>query len=369
VLRVPYVDLSLLRSAFREEVLSAVEAVLSRGEFILGDEVAQFESEFAMYCGTRYAVGVANGTDALILCLKALGIGAGHEVITVPNSFVATAACIALVGAVPVFVDVGDDYNVNPQLIEGAITPRTRAILPVHLTGRPAEMRSIVGIAERYGLAVIEDAAQAVGARYCGQPVGSFGQTGCFSLHPLKNLGGCGDGGIIVTNDQAIYEHLIKARNHGLRNRDECDFWSINSRLDSLQAAILRVRLKHVDNWNQVRRDNAAFYRDALKGVVKVPEERPHEYSVYHTFMLRARRRDELQQYLLDRGVGCAVHYPIPIHVQEAYRRSGLPTGHFPQAEIQAQEILSLPVHPELTYSQLTEVVECIKEFYRANPA
>jgi len=345
-------------------LLVAINRVLGHGGFILGDEVASFESEFATYCETRYSVGVGNGTDALFLALKATEVGPGDEVITAPNSFLSSAACIALTGARPVFVDVKDDLNIDPSKLEAAITPRTRAILPVHLTGRPADMAPILEIAERHDLVVVEDAAQAVGARYRGKRVGSLGTVGCFSFHPLKNLNAPGDGGAITTNVPEIYEYLVKARNHGLRTRDEAEFWSVNSRLDSLHAAILRVKLKYLDAQTEARRITASWYQKHLADVVAVPEDRVDEHAVYHTFIIQTDRRDELQRNLAAKGVETKIHYPIPIHLQKAARDLGYEPGAFPVAEEQAKRVLSLPVYPELTADQKTIVVEGICEFF-----
>jgi len=361
---VPYVNLALQHQAIKTELLSAVEAVLDHGGFILGPEVQTFEQCFAEFCGVRYAVGVGTGTDALFLSLRALGIGPGDEVITVPNSFLASASSVALVGARPVFVDVREDYNINPDLIEMAITPRTKAITPVHLTGRTADMSTILAVAAKHDLAVVEDAAQAVGTKYHGQQVGSFGVAGCFSFHPLKNLSACGDGGIITTNNAAVYRYLLKARNHGLCNRNESEFWSINSRLDVMQAAMLQIKLKYLSAWTEARRANAAFYLEHLANVVEMPQEQPYEYSVYQTFIIQAKRRDELQHYLMERGVETKVHYHIPIHLQKAARFLGYKAGDFPVAERQALHILSLPIYPELTKEQREHVVYTIQEFY-----
>lgn len=364
-LSIPYLDLILQHSEIKDELLQSMANVLNHGQFILGHEVREFEEQFAAYCGTRYAVGVANGTDALVLALKTSGIGSGDEVITAPNSFLASASAIALTGATPVFIDVRDDFNLNPDLLEQAITPKTKAILPVHLTGRPADMHPILTIAERHGLAVIEDAAQAAGAKYHGKRVGSFGIAGCFSLHPLKNLNAFGDGGIITTNDESVYRYLLKARNHGLRGRDECEFWSVNSRLDTLQAAMLLVKLKYLNDSTEVRRSNAEFYQRHLSEVMQVPYEQSHEYCVYQTFVIQAEQRDELQNYLAQRGIDTKIHYPIPIHLQEAARSLGYKPGDFPVTELQSQRILSLPVYSGLNHEQLGYVVNAIREFYR----
>ncbi len=361
---VPYVDLAIRDAALRARMLEAADRVLRTGQFILGAEVEAFEREFAAYCGARCAVGVANGTDALVLALTALGIGPGDEVITAPNSFLASASAIALAGARPVFADVREDYNIDPACIEAAITPRTRAIVPVHLTGRPADMDAILALAERHGLAVVEDCAQAVGARYRHRGVGTFGQAGCFSLHPLKNLSACGDGGVIVTNDEALYRRLQRARNHGLRDRDACEFWSPNSRLDAIQAAMLRAKLPHLDTWTDARRAAASFYTGEIDGLVTCPRTAPHEHAVYHTYIVQADRRSDLIDFLAENGVGAKVHYPIPIHLQEAAQGLGYKRGDFPVVEAQCGRIVSLPVYPTLTEAQKTHVARTVRRFY-----
>ncbi|MFO1499932.1 MAG: DegT/DnrJ/EryC1/StrS family aminotransferase [Verrucomicrobiota bacterium] len=362
---VPYVDLGLQHRDIADELVSSVRRVLESGGFVLGEELEAFEREFAAYCGTRYAVGVANGTDAIVLTLKGLGIGKGDEVITAPNSFLASASAIALAGAVPVFADVTDDYNLDLGQVEAAIGPKTRAILAVHLTGRPANLSGLLNLAERHGLCLIEDAAQAVGAKFQGRRVGTFGAAGCFSLHPLKNLNACGDGGIIVTDDEQLRGYLLRARNHGLKTRDECEFWSYNSRLDTIQAAMLRVKLRFLDRWIEQRRENAARYSATLNGTVRLPiEERPYESSVFHTYVIRAERRDALQRHLADRGIGTRIHYPTPIHLQEAAQGLGYKPGDFPITECHCREILSLPVYSELSHERLLRVVDEIGCFY-----
>lgn len=366
-LQVPYVNLSAQHGPIRDEILAAIGRVLDHGQFILGEEVGVFERRFAELCGVRFAVGVNSGTDALILALRALGIGPGDEVITVPNSFVASTGCITLVGAQPIFVDICDDYNMDPDRLAGALTPRTKAILPVHLTGRPADMKPIMEFAKTHGLFVVEDCAQAVFAQYRDRHVGSFGTIGCFSLHPLKTLNACGDGGILTTNDPTLFERLRVLRNVGLKSRDACGLWSTNSRLDTLQAAILLVKLKYVREWTDKRRAHAWFYQQCLGDLpaVRVPVDRPYEKAVYHTFIIQAEQRDILRSYLATRGVGSAVHYPIVIHLQEAAAGLGYEEGCFPVAEQQAKKILSLPVYPELEKGQLEYVSECIHDFYR----
>jgi dTDP-4-amino-4,6-dideoxygalactose transaminase len=362
------VDVARQHATLKAELHEALDRVLSHGHFILGEEVEEFEQRFAGLCQTPFAIGVNSGTDALILSLRALGIGPGDEVITAPNSFVASAGCIALAGAKPVFVDVREDYNLDPALLEKAITPRTKAILPVHLTGRPADMDAIMGIARRHHLRVIEDAAQAVTAEYKGRRVGSFGDAGCFSLHPLKTLNACGDGGVVVTHSRELCEKVRLMRNLGLRTRENAVLWSSNSRLDTLQASLLLVKLKYVDEWTEKRRANARLYQEKLRGLpaVQVPMDAPHERAVYHTFVIQADRRDELKQYLADQGIGTTVHYAIPIHLQEAAAGLGYRRGDFPVAERQAARILSLPIYPELCREHLERVAETVRSFDRS---
>lgn len=365
-MKVPYVDLVAQHAPIKDELLAAVGNVIDHSQFILGHEVAEFERRFAELCGVHYAVGVNSGTDALILALRALDIGPGDEVITVANSFVASAGCVPLVGARPVFVDVREDYNIDPALIESALTPRTRAILPVHLTGRPANMDLITEIAQAHGLYVVGDCAQAVGAEYKGRRVGSFGDVGCFSLHPLKTLGACGDGGVLTTNDVGLYERFKDLRNIGLRAGNECVVWGHNSRLDTMQAAILLVKLEHLEEWTEERRANACFYQERLADLsqVCVPVDKPYERAVYQTFVIQARWRDQLKEHLAARGVGTAIHYPIPIHLQKAAIGLGYRVGSFPVIERQAGRILSLPVYPGLGSQQLEHVVDGLYSFY-----
>lgn len=368
-LRIPYVNLALQHQLIREEILKAVAGVIDSGQFILGEETERFEREFAELCQTRHAVGVNSGTDALMLALKILGIGPGDEVITAPNSYLASASCVALVGATPTFADVREDLNLDPAAVAAAITSRTRAIIPVHLTGKPAPMKELMQIAEKHKLAVIEDAAQAVGAKLDGKSVGAFGPAGCFSLHPLKNLNACGDGGVLVTNDEKIYQRARLLRNHGQPNRDECIEFSIVSRLDSVQAGILRVKMRHLEKVTSRRRANAEHYRARLQGCSRLscPKEGPGEFCVYHTFVVLADKRDELRAYLEKRGIGSAIHYPVPIHLMEAGRRLGHRPGEFPICERLAKRILSLPIYPELTNQQLDEVADAVLEFYQKN--
>jgi dTDP-4-amino-4,6-dideoxygalactose transaminase len=362
---VPYTALSQQVAEVKKELVSAFETVLDSGQYILGPEVRPFEQEFAAYCQAEYAVGIANGTCALHLVLRGLGLRDGDEVITAPNSFIASASSIALTGARPVFVDVGPDLNMDPNQIEDAITTRTKAIMPVHLTGRPARMDAIMEIAERHNLFVLEDAAQAIGTEFKGKRTGSLGHAGCFSLHPLKNLHAFGDGGMMTTNDQTIYEQMLLARNHGLRNRDACEFWSFNCRLDEVQAAMLRIQLKHLDKWTEKRRQLAFRYNDLLRPYVDVPDEGPDEYCTYQTYVVQAARRDELRQYLNENGVQALVHYPTPLHLQPTAQYLGYSADQFPMTMKAASRIMSLPLYPELSYAQQDRVVEVIADFYK----
>jgi dTDP-4-amino-4,6-dideoxygalactose transaminase len=365
-MKVPFVNLGLQNRLIKEELLDVVSGLLDSGQFILGDDLIRFETSFARLCGTKYALGVANGTDALFLSMKVLGIHQGDEVITAPNSYLASASSIFLAGATPVFADVREDFNIDPEKIRKAISSRTKAIIPVHLTGRPADMKAILAIAQEHHLAVIEDCAQAVCADYHDQPVGSFGNLGCFSLHPLKNLSACGDGGVITTNDEDLYQKLLKARNHGLRNRDECEFWSYNSRLDNLHAAMLNVKLNKLPEWTARRRDIASFYRERISVQdMIVPKDEPFEKAVYHTFILQTDRRDELKNFLAGKEIDTKIHYPVPIHLQHAARYLGYGKGDFPVTESQTERILSLPVFPELSDEQVEYVADTINSFFK----
>lgn len=363
---IPYINLAAQHQPLKSEILEAIGRVIDHGVFILGEEVTRFEEAFARLCGVRYAVGVNSGTDALVLALRALGIGPGDEVITVPNSFVASTTCIRLTGAKAVFVDIAGDYNIDPAKIEPAITPATKAILPVHLTGRPADMTAVMAIAKKHGLRVIEDAAQSVAAMHGGSAVGSFGDIGCFSLHPLKTLNACGDGGVMTTNDPAIYEELRILRNIGLKTRDDCVAWSMNSRLDTVQAAVLLVKLRFLEQWTEQRRANAKLYRECLAGIpeVEIPADRPEDRAVYHTFVVQVDRREALRRHLEAHGIGTAIHYPVPIHLSTVGRELGYSAGDFPVTERQASRIVSLPVYPELGTSAIHRVSETIRSFY-----
>lgn len=364
--KVKYVDLA--RQANVEGIISDIkEILLKTGQFTLGEPVVAFEERFARLCGTKYAVGVNSGTDALFLVLKALDIGPGDEVITAPNSFIATAGAIANAGARPVFVDVSDDFNIDLDLIEAAITPRTRAIMPVHLTGNPADMPGIMDIARKHKLYVIEDACQAVNASINGQMAGSFGIAGGFSFHPLKNLNVWGDSGIIVTSSRELYDKLVLLRNHGLKGRDECEFFAYNSRLDSLQAIVANRLMDDLDEITVTRINNARMYDEALAGIdgITIPPRKDNVKQVFHTYVVLARNRDRLVKYLGEHGIESKVHYPIPIHLQKAGRYLGYKEGDFPVCEAQAKSIITLPIHQHLTGEQKTYVIETVREFYK----
>jgi len=360
---VKFVDLSKQYLSLKEEILQSFDRLSTTGSYILTKDVTEFEEKFASYCNTKYAIAVGNGSDALYLSLLSLNIGHGDEVITTPNSFIASAGVIARTGARIVFCDVGDDMNLDPNKLESVITKRTKAILLVHLTGRIANMDKIQPIAEKHGIEIIEDAAQAVGATYRNKKAGAFGICAGFSLHPLKNLHIHGDGGIITTDEKWLYEKLLKFRNHGLKNRDECEFWGINSRLDSIQAAIANIKLKYLDNWNGQYRKLANLYSNRLKDYVIVPNVFEHEKPIYHRYMIQHPNRDKLQDYLLENGIETKVNYPIPLHLQEAAKNLNYKKGDFPKAEELANSILSLPIYSELEEKKVTFVIDKIVQF------
>ena len=365
--RIDYVSLGGDNEDIKDELLKAIEVVLVSGNFILGVETKKFEDNFARLVGTKYAVGVNSGTDALFLSMKALGIGKGDEVVVPANSFIASATSVALTGATPVFIDVKDNYLIDEEKIEELITNKTKAVMPVHLTGRPCNMAKIGDIAKKHSLYVIEDCAQAVSAKWGNKPVGSFG-IGCFSLHPLKNLSACGDGGVITTNDKKLYDELLQLRNIGLKNRNEADILGYNSRLVSLQAAILNVKLKYLDNVTEKRRKSAVLYHQILKDkkikeIRYIPKDTEKEFSVYQAFIIQAERRDELMKYLKNKGIETAIHYPIPIHKQKCF--GYLKTKSLPNAELQAKMILSLPIHAHINEEDINSICDEIGDFYK----
>lgn len=364
---VPLLDLKRQTRLLEPRITAAMREVLDSGEFILGPAVVRLEERMARYCRRRYAVAVASGTDALRLTLSALGVGPGDEVITTPFSFVATASTILRCGATPVFADIDpDSYNLDPDRIESAITSRTRAILPVHLYGRPADMDPIRDLAAARDLKVIEDCAQALGARYGAAMAGSLGDAGCFSFFPTKNLGAFGDAGMIVTDNAGLAERLALLRNQGTRRRRQADVLGFNSRMDTLQAAVLDVKLDSLEDWISRRRAIARRYHRWLEpSPVKTPPESRRGRHVYNVYTLRARRRDQLADRLAGRGIGNAVYYPVPLHLQRAFSRLGHTPGSLPAAEKASREVISLPIFPELTREQQRRVCEEIYDFYR----
>lgn len=365
--RVPYVNLAAQYAEEREELLAVIDRTMAQAQFIGGKDIDELEAGLATLCGAKHAVVLNSGTDALILGMAALGIGPGDEVITPPNSFVASTAAIVQLGARPIFADVLDDQNIDPIAIEKAITPRTKAIMPVHLTGRVCDMSPIMATARHHNIAVVEDAAQAIGSRYQDRLSGSFGAVGCFSCHPLKNLNACGDAGFITTDDDAIAATVRAARNHGLVDRNTVARFGTVSRLDTLQAAILNYRLSRLAWIVARRRENAALYTQLLDPeLVFIPPERPVEFNTYHTFVIQVDQRDELQAHLSERGIGSAIHYPVPIHLQPAASSLGYRAGDFPACERQAGRILTLPVHPWLTGDDVKLVAGTVNQFLAA---
>lgn len=355
---IPLLDLQAQYESIKDEIDNAVQEVLKSGQFILGPHLKALEEEIAAYCDTEYAVGVASGTDALHLSLLACSIGPGDEVITTPFTFIATAEAISQTGAIPIFVDVNPKtFNIDANQIEEKITPKTKAILPVHLYGQPADMDEILAIVRKYSLNVIEDCAQAIGAEYKGKPVGSFGETGCFSFFPSKNLGCYGDGGMVVTNNPEIAEKVRLLRTHGSKQKYYHSLLGFNSRLDEIQAAILRVKLKYLDEWNERRQKVAALYETLLKNSpATTPYLAPERKHVYHQYTIRTVKRDELQEKLREAGVATAIYYPLPLHLQEVYNPLGYTEGSFPESECAAKEALSLPMYPELTEEQISKI-------------
>jgi len=365
---IPLLDLTRQYQPLREPIQAAISAVIESQRFILGAGVEHFERRFADHCGARYAVGCASGTDALELALMALDIGTGDEVLTVPFSFFATAGAIMSTGARPVFIDVEpESFNLDVRQLDPILAahPSVKAILPVHLYGGCADMGPIVERASALGIPVIEDAAQAVGAEWKGQRAGDIGTVGCFSFFPTKNLGGFGDGGMLTTNDEDLARKLKALRIHGSFEKYVHQWPGRNSRLDALQAAVLDVKLDHLDHWTRARQRNAALYRELLAGVVTTPAAQPYQTShVYNQFVIRCTRRDELRAFLAESGVGTEVYYPLPLHLQPALASYGYRAGDFPVSEQLAKEVLALPIFAELTEEEITAVAGLIRQFY-----
>ena len=364
---IPPVDLKRQYASIKDEIDAAVARVLEGGWYILGNEVTAFEREFAACCGVAHAVGVGSGTDALQLALTTCGVGSGDEVITVPHTAVATVAAIELASARPVLVDIDPvRYTLDPARLEAAITPHTRAVIPVHLYGCPADLSPILEIAHQHNLYVVEDCAQAHGAEYRGRPVGSWGHVAAFSFYPTKNLGACGDGGMVVTNDPELAERARLLRQYGWRERYISSLKGLNSRLDELQAAILRVKLHHLKDWNEKRRRLARLYDERLAGSGVITPCRPEDaMHVYHLYVVRHPRRDDLQTFLREQTIGSLIHYPVPVHLQPAYRDLGYKVGDLPAAEAAAQEVLSLPLYPELREEEAATVADAVIAFTR----
>ena len=362
---IPFLDLKAQYASIKSEIDTAVLNVLASAQYVLGEEVASFEEEFAAYCGTKHAIAVNTGTSALHLSLLAAGIGPGDEVITVPFTFVATVSAICYVGARPVFVDIEPTtFTMDPAKVEAAITPRTKAIVPVHLYGQMADMGSIMAIAERHGLAVIEDACQAHGAEFNGQTAGSIGLSGCFSFYPGKNLGACGEGGIIVTSDDDQAAKMRMLRDWGQEKRYHHVLKGFNYRMDGIQGAVLRVKLRHLERWTEARRSHARRYSALLARSrnVATPVEVAGRRHVYHIYAVRTADRDELQRSLQAEGIHTGLHYPIPVHLQIAHRDLGYRKGDFPVSESAANDVLSLPMFPELTERQIEQVVAAVEQ-------
>jgi len=367
---VPLIDLVAQYETISDDILKRVHETFSTQQFVLGDEVAEFECDMAEYCDSRDAIGCASGTDALILALMALGIGPGDEVITSPFTFFATASAIHRVGATPVFADIDPvSFNIDPEAVENALTERTKAIMPVHLFGQCAEMEPLWRIAVRSGIPIIEDACQAIGAEYRGRKAGVLGTLGCFSFFPTKNLGGAGDGGLITTEDSDIAQRLRRLRVHGEIGQYQHAEVGLNSRLDALQATVLRAKLPHLSDWSSARRENAQRYEtlfadQKLEDNVTLPETLPERTHVYNQYTVRVKsgQRDALMTYLRERKIGCGVYYPVPLHLQECFEPLGYTAGDFPQSELAAAECLSLPIFPELKPEQQELVVQTIAE-------
>ncbi len=358
---IPFLNLKAQYESIKDEIADAIQQVIERTAFAGGPFVEQFEHEFASFCQTNYAVGVNSGTSALWLALMGLGVGQGDEVITVPNTFIATAEAISFCGAKPVFVDIDEQsYNINPELIERAITRKTKAIIPVHLFGQTADMDPILAIAKKHGLFVVEDACQAHGATYKGRPAGSMGNAGCFSFYPGKNLGAYGEGGAVTTNDAELAAKIKMLRDHGQAKKYHHDLIGWNARLDGIQAAILSVKLRHLNQWNELRRQHAQSYAKALStgnGII-LPKEAVYGKHVYHVYAVRLKNRDHILKALAETGISCGIHYPVPLHLTRAYAHLGYEAGSFPVAERCAQELLSLPMFPELKSEQIAAVAK-----------
>jgi dTDP-4-amino-4,6-dideoxygalactose transaminase len=365
-MNIPFLDLKAQFRQIEHEVVPAVQEAMANGAFIGGPQVSGFEEEFATFCDSIFCVGVGSGTDALRFALMASGIGPGHEVITVPNTFIATTEAVSQVGARPVFVDIKEDTcNIDPEKIEASITTKTRAIIPVHLYGQTADMDAVLQIADRHNLVVIEDACQAHGALYKGKKAGSMGIAGCFSFYPGKNLGAFGEAGAVVTQNEQMAQKMRMIRDHGQEKKYYHLLEGYNGRLDAIQAAVLRIKLKRLPEWTTARQRNARYYNELLANVpgIVTPTEADFAQSVYHLYVIHADNRDALQQYLAEKGIATGLHYPQPLHLQAAYQYLGHKKGAFPITENSASKLLSLPMFPELTNKQIEYIAETIKNY------
>jgi dTDP-4-amino-4,6-dideoxygalactose transaminase len=367
--KLPLVDLKAQHAAIAAEVQAAIDNVMSNTDFILGADVAEFESEFARYCDAEHCVGLDSGMSALELGMRAMGIGPGDEVITPAGSFIASSSAISFTGATPIWVDVDPKtYNIDPALIEATITPRTKAIMAVHLYGQPADMDRIIAIGRKHDLPVIEDACQSHGARYKGRRTGSMGAFGAFSFYPAKNLGAYGDAGALTTNDADLAEKIRMMRNYGQREKYDHVYLAWNRRLDTIQAAVLRVKLRHLDRWNASRRTIASLYGELLQhSGATLPFESPDAEHVYHLYVVQVDGRERVQSELAAQGISSGIHYPVPIHLQEAYRAAGVGPGSFPVTEAAAKRILSLPMYPELTEDGVRRVAAALSQAVSAS--
>jgi dTDP-4-amino-4,6-dideoxygalactose transaminase len=366
-MKVPFLDLKAQYETLKTEILSEIQKVLENTAFAGGPFVKAFEDAFAGFCECKHAVGVGNGTDALWAALVALGVGPGDEVITVPNTFIATVEAISFCGAKPVFVDIEQKtYNMDPTLLEQAITPRTKAVIPVHLFGHMADMDTIMRVAKQHNLFVIEDASQAHGAEYKGRKAGSMGDIGCFSFYPGKNLGAYGEAGAVVTNNQALAEKVRMFRDHGQSKKYYHDMIGWNARMDGIQGAVLGVKLKYLPGWTEARRNNAALYNKMISTLagIKTPAESENAKHVYHIYPILVKNREALIAHLDKKGISSGIHYPVPVHLTDAYKFLGHKKGDFPVSEQCADKLVSLPMYPELTKNQIKYIVDSIAEFY-----
>lgn len=365
-MNVPFLDLQTQYKSIESEVLPGITDVMERAGFIMGPEVDQFEKDFAAFTGAENCIGVGTGCDALLYAIKGCGIGAGDEIIVPANTFIATVLAVTAAGATPVLVDcLEDTYTIDPEAVAAAVTEKTKAIMPVHLYGQAAEMDPLMKIAKKNGIIVIEDAAQAHGALYKGRPCGSIGKAGCFSFYPGKNLGAYGDGGAITTNDSDLAAQIRLLHNYGQRVKYEHVVAGWNSRLDSIQGVVLNAKLKRLKEWNECRHQNAIAYSERLGDTPLVlPVERTDHYHIYHLYVVLSDRRDELMTFLGEKGVSCGMHYPVPVHLQEAYSDLGYKEGDFPLSEKFAKQLVSLPMFPELTIDQIDYIVEKVHEFF-----